>query len=112
MKKAILILAVLLSGYFSYGYSCNGDMSDPSARKRCLYNYVTHHIESYEKQLASEYKKLLNRPEKLKHLYIRGISPTLTRLNVFYELLHHVNPQKIDVIIKNQAPIVVRQSTQ
>ena len=112
MKKAILILAVLLSGYFSYGYSCKGDMNDPSTRKRCLYNYATHHIEAYEKQLASEYKKLLNRPEKLKVLHIRGISPTLTRLNVFYELLHHVNPQNVHVIVKNQTPIIVRQSTQ
>ena len=107
MKKAILFLGVLFGGYFAYA-SCPGNMNDPSSRKRCLYNYASDYIEALEKQLASEYKKTLTDEKKMAILHIRNLSSTLEKLNVYYELLNHVNPRVEHVLITNKAPILTK----
>lgn len=111
MVKTILFLAVLFSGFYSFGFSCNENLDDPTGLSRCLYNLIQHRKNFVEKHITQRYKTILeNRATEPIH-YTTFIElgnearHSLEKIHFFNKMLELISPEIERVRITNVSPI-------
>lgn len=107
--KFIAVIFLLFSLNQAYSYSCPGDMTDVTDRRRCFSNMLSHWIEDAQKELIAHYKDALQTSQAYAtRSQIRATNNTkeiLEWIILYNRSLDTIKNEALDVYIKNRVAI-------